>query len=281
MNEQYGTLSNLCLSLILVLMMSGGVLAEETSESAEAAKSEAPEAVKSEATWVLSEAGKAVGKERMKRVLSSKKKRYTSIEVLYDKESKRARVTSFQERDADNTLRKYFRKKDVRLGKGVRAFRRGVGIRIVGVNQKMEPVEIPKASEHHVWDPTMLSGLALWLELASRANEVSFKVLDIAQRASVTARLVPEGTATLGDPEGQAAQVNCWKAWAGGAEVATMCGDGAGTLVSVKAGRRALLLDAWTWKVPEPKPSEPDNANEDASASTQGDAKETETGVGP
>ena len=66
----------------------------------------------------MSEADKVVGKERMKRVLSVKKKRYTSIEVLFDKALDRNRVTSFQERDADSTLRKYFRKEDVRLGKG-------------------------------------------------------------------------------------------------------------------------------------------------------------------
>ena len=254
-------------------MMSGVTLAED--------KAEEPQAVKSEATWVLSEAAKVVGNERMKRVLSVKKKRYTSIELLFEKELKRNRVTSFQERDADNTLRKYFRKEDVRLGKGVRAFRRGVGIRMVGVNQKMEPVEIPKASEHHVWDPTMLSGLALWLELASLSNEVSFKVLDISQRASVTARLVPEGTLSVGDPEGKAATLNCWKAWAGGAEVATICGEGAGTLVSVKAGRRALLLEGWTWKIPEPKKEDSEGEGPDAANGSESDGQDAETGVGP
>ena len=121
----------------------------------------------------------------------------------------------------------------------------------------MEPVEIPKASEHHVWDPTMLSGLALWLELASLSNEVSFKVLDIAQRSSVTARMVPEGNTIVGDPEGKAAQLNCWKAWAGGAEVATICGDGAKNLVSVKPAGALCYLSHGHGRSLNPKKRSP------------------------
>ena len=262
---------------MIIISLAGPVMAESTAKD-EAPK---PEAVKSEAVWVTSEAGAVTGVERMKRVLSSKKKQYTSIEVVPEKVKESPRVTSFQERDADGTLRKYMRKTDVRLGKGVRAFRRGVGIRIAGINQKFEAVEIPKASEHHIWDPTMLSGLALWLQMASRAGEVSFKVLDIPQRASVTARLAPTTGATVGDPDGKAASLFCWKAWAGGAEVATLCGDGAGTLISIKAGRRGLLLENWTWTVPEPKPVDEADAGSSGDGASEADGGAEETGVGP
>lgn len=259
--------------LVAVLTLCAPAMAEE-----EAPK---PEAVKSEEAWVLSEAGARVGVERMKRVLSVKRKRYSSIEITYDEGKKRARMTSHQARDADGTLRKYQTKEVVRLGKGIRAWRIGVGIRIAGVNQKFEPVEIPKASEHHIWDKDMLSGLALWLEQASRSGEVSFKVIDVAQRASVTARLVPEQGVTLGDAEGQAAQLNCWKAWAGGAEVASLCADEAKKLISVKAGRRSLLAEGWTWKVPKPTPEEAPDAGAAGSSASESDAGSEEPGVGP
>ena len=241
----------------------------------------APEAVKTEYVWTATEAGKAVGIERLKGVVSPTKKRYISTEVVPDEGQEGVRVTAFHERDPDGSLRKYFRKEDVRLGKGLRAFRRGVGIRMVGVNQKgMKPVEIPKASEHHVWDPTMLSGLAVWLELSQPATEVSFKVLEMKDRTSVTGRLTPVEAMTVGDPNGQAATLRCWKAWAGGAEIATLCGDGAGVMVGLKAGRRTLLLKDWTWKVPPPKPPEPvDSA--DAGGSEAEDAGSEEPGVGP
>ena len=96
-----------------------------------------------------------------------------------------------------------------------------------------------------------------------------------------TARLAPVEKATVGDPDGKAATLSCWKAWAGGAEVATLCGDGAGVLVSVKAGRRALLLKGWTWEVPKPEPVvETEAGAEDAKLKESGEPKE-ETGVGP
>lgn len=269
MNEQSRTL----LTALLIAMLAWPAMAEEEPA--------APQAVKSEATWVLSEAGKRVGVEKMKRVLSVKRKRYSSIEITFDEAQKRPKLTSHHARDADGTLRKYQTKEVVRLGKGIRAFRRGVGIRIAGVNQKFEPVEIPKASEHHIWDGTMLSGLSLWLELASRSGEVSFKVIDVAQRSSVTARLVPEGPSVVGDPDGKAATLACWKAWAGGAEVASICGDGAGNLISVKAGRRTLLLEGWTWKVPEPKVEDAADAGSADGVESGADAGGEETGVGP
>ena len=241
----------------------------------------APEAIKTEFVWVATEAGKQVGIERMKGVVSPKKKRYISTEVVPDKGQEGVHVTAFHERDPDGSLRKYFRKNKVRLGKGIRAFRRGVGIRIVGINQKtMEPVEIPKASEHHVWDPAVLGGLAVWLELAQAGSEVSFKVLDMAQRTSVTARMAPVKSATVGDPGGQAATLSCWKAWAGGAEIATLCRDGGGVMISLKAGRRALLLEDWTWEVPAPKPEEV-TGSADAGAAGSNDAGTEEPGVGP
>lgn len=252
-----------------------------TTAHAEEEEAPKPEAVKTEFVWVASEAGAEIGIERMKGVLSPTGKRYISVEVVPKKELKGVRVTSFHERDPDGTLRKYFRKDDVRLGKGIRAFRRGVGIRMVGINQKkMEPVEVPKASEHHVWDPTMLSGLAVWLEMASSAGEVSFKVMDMSQRASVTARLAPIEAATVGDPDGKAATLRCWKAWSGGAEIANLCSDGAGTMVSLKAGRRALLLEGWTWKVPVAVPEDAD-ASKDAGGANESDATPEEPGVGP
>ena len=261
------------ISILIVLSLGLPAWAEDEAP--------APEAVKTEYTWTASEAGSVVGIERLKGVLSVKRKRYTSIEVVPDKAQKSPRVTSFHERDADGTLRKYFRKQDVRLGKGIRAFRRGVGIRIVGINQKLEAVEIPKASEHHIWDPSMLSGLRLWLELASRSGEVSFKVLDIDQRASVTARVAPSQGITVGDPEGKATKLDCWNTWAGGAEVATICGDGAGTLVGVKAGRRALLLKDWTWDVPKPTIEVGTPGQADSVSSAGSDAGGEEPGVGP
>lgn len=260
------------IAAIVMMATSPGVLAADEAP--------APKAVKTEYVWISSEAGKPVGIERMKGVLSPKQKRYTSIEVVPDKGQKGVRVMSFHERDADGTLRKYFRKEDVRMGKGIRAFRRGVGIRIVGLNQKMKAVEIPKASELQIWDPGMLSGLALWLELASGAGEISFKVLDISQRTAVTARLAPVTSATVGDPEGKAATLSCWKIWAGGAEIATTCTDGAGTLVSVKAGRVALLLKDWTWSVPVVDPAEADALGDAGATEAGGDTTE-EPGVGP
>jgi hypothetical protein len=269
------------ISAMIILSLTSPAMAEDPAANAAGEETPKPVAVKSESVWVMSEAGAVTGIERMKRVLSSKKKRYASIEVVPEKAQKSPRVTSFQERDADGTLRKYTRQTDIRKGKGVRAFRRGVGIRIAGINQSFEAVEIPKANEHQIWDPSMLSGLALWLEMASRAGEISFKVIDIPQRASVTARLAPTTGATVGDPEGKAASLFCWKAWAGGAEVATLCGDGAGTLISVKAGRRALLLEGWTWTVPEPKPIESPDAGDGVTAESESDTSGEETGVGP
>ena len=190
-----------------VLTASAPALAEEEATPA-------PKAVKTEYTWVASEAGEPIGIERTKGVVSTAKKRFLSSEFVPGEGHTAKRRTTVHWRDPDGTLRKYFRKIEVRLGKGVRAFRRGVGIRIVGVNQKhMEPVEIPKASEHHVWDPSMLSGLAVWLELASTAGETSFKVLDMDQRTSVTARLVPVESVIVGDPAGKPATLGCWKAW--------------------------------------------------------------------
>ena len=271
MNEQCRTWVAMA-AMVATLGVSHGAWAEE-------GEAPAPQAVKTEFTWVASEAGKPVGVERMKGVISPTKKRFVSIEVVPDKERKADRVTSVHWRDADGTLRKYSRKVQVRLGKELRAFRRGVGIRIVGKNQKLEPVEIPKASEHHVWDPQMLSGLAMWLELGNPNGETSFKVIDMGQRASVTARLVPVEAATVGDPSGQAATLRCWKAWAGGAEVATICDDGAGVLVSVEAGRRTLLMKDWTWTVPEVLPT-PKTDAEGAPATEKGEAVE-EPGVGP
>ena len=276
MTEQYRRPLT-CICALMILSLTNPAMAENAAGE-DAPK---PEAVKSESVWVTSEAGAVTGVERMKRVLSSKKKQYTSIEVVPDKEQKSPRITSFQERDPDATLRKYMRKTNVRKGKGIRAFRRGVGIRIAGINQKFEAVEIPKASEHHIWDPSMLSGLALWLEMASRAGEISFKVIDIPQRASVTARLAPTTGATVGDPDGKAASLFCWKAWAGGAEVATLCGDGAGTLISLKAGRRGLLLENWTWAVPEPKPIDEADAGDGGAGASESDSSGEETGVGP
>ncbi|MEC9071298.1 MAG: hypothetical protein VX938_02925, partial [Myxococcota bacterium] len=77
-----------------------------------------------------------------------------------------------------------------------------------------------------------------------------------------------------------AAPLSCWKAWAGGAEIATLCGDGAGTMVSLKAGRRSLLLKDWTWKVPV-APTEDAAANADAGSAGSDDATTEEPGVGP
>ncbi len=274
MNEQCRTHVG-WVAAVIVLSISAPALAEGD-------EAPQPEAIKTEFIWVASEAGKTVGTERLKGVISPTKKRFLSTEVTPDKGQDAKRITGVHWRDPDGTLRKYFRKVEVRLGKGIRAFRRGVGIRIVGINQKLEPVEIPKASEHHIWDPAILAGLAVWLENASTAGETSFKVLDIAQRSSVTARMVPVETMTVGDPDGKAAVLNCWKAWAGGAEVATLCGDGAGILVSVKAGRRSLLLKDWTWAVPLPKPVEPLQDGADASGSSADAGKSgEETGVGP
>ena len=269
------------ISALFILSLTSPAWAEDPPADGASEEAAPPQAVKSESVWVTSEAGSVTGTERMKQVLSIKRKHYTSIEVLPNKDQKSARVTSFHERDADGTLRKYMRKKQVRKGPGIRAFRRGVGIKIAGFNQKFEPVDIPKASEHHIWDTSMLSGLALWHKMASRSGEISFKVIDIAQRASVTARLAPTSGVTVGDPDGKAANLFCWKAWAGGAEVATMCGDGGGSLISIKAGRRGLLLENWTWEVPKPKPVEEADAGSDAAEEPEADAAGEASGIGP
>ncbi len=240
--------------IALVVLALGFYHADAASaQDAPAAADEALiEPIKTEHQYDLTEAGKHIAVERVKTVLSPKRKRYISIDRVPDEGRSDLRVTAFHERDADGTLRKYARKEKVRKGKGIRAFRRGVGIRIVGLNQKLEPVEIPKASEHQVWDPGFLAGLALWLEQGSKTTEVSFKALDMSSRVSQTARLQPAEGLTVGGADGQAVTLTCWKAWSGGAEIATACVEQEGVMVAVKAGKRALLMQGWTWQVPPP-----------------------------
>ena len=126
--------------IALVVLALGFYHADAASaQDAPAAADEALiEPIKTEHQYDLTEAGKHIAVERVKTVLSPKRKRYISIDRVPDEGRSDLRVTAFHERDADGTLRKYARKEKVRKGKGIRAFRRGVGIRIVGLNQKLE-----------------------------------------------------------------------------------------------------------------------------------------------
>ena len=216
-----------------------------------------PENFRLEMSWQLTTDGTPAGTEEATFVESASSKTV----FLSGKKQPPAKdaplLVTHTQRDPDATLRKYRRHKKVRKGCGVHAFRKGDGIRIVGVNAKFPAVELPSSASASVWDPEVWHPLVVWVRSGILVDQARLNVLDVETRSLRSITVLRAGERTLSDASGAAATVARWRLQGleDGGDVELFVTSG--RLRGVKLGSRAMLEKGWAWKAPVVEPVEP------------------------
>jgi hypothetical protein len=219
------------------------------------AEDDPPENFRLEMSWELTADGAASGTEEATYVESAT----TKVVFFSGKKQSSSKdaplLVTHTQRDADGSLRKYRRHKKVRKGSGVHAFRKADGIRIVGVNAKFTPVELPAATDALVWDPSVWHPLVLWVRSGVLSDQARVNVLDVETRSLRTITIQRAGARTLSNASGAAVQVERWRlqGLVDGGDVEIFVTSG--RLRGVKQGVNAMLEKGWSWKAPEPSPA--------------------------
>lgn len=245
---------------LLTLGLLATLAAAPTAARASAAK--APPDVRLGAKWVVRLGDAELGVETFKLVAKADGRSFASGKFRPDAEDAAPYVYMLW-RGAEGRLTKYQRLEDRRLGPGVKAFRRGDTLRIVGLkDKKRPPAELP-ATGRVVWDVKLFGTFWDWLpKLKTAAAEVSLSVLDVDASAERVARCVRQPTVTLTNRKGAAAEITPWTVAGLGVQGLTLYLDARGRLVGARAGQRTVLLDGWRWTPPPVEP--PDAGSTDA-----------------
>ncbi len=222
------------------------------------AHAEGGENQKWEREWTATApAGKSLGVERLKVVLSASGTRFASGEVV-PRGKKAVRTTTHLQRDA-NGLHKYRRVRDERKGKGVFAFRKGAIIRVVPVNDNTKASELG-SPQLLVWDAAALHVLEAWTKRLSAVTErTELPFLDVPGRTVGKAAATPSAEVTLYDAKAEEAKAVRVLVIEGlGPDPVRAYLTGARQLIGVETADRKLLLNHWRWEVPaapEPEPA--------------------------
>ncbi len=216
---------------------------------ADAAQPKDPPDQRLGAKWVVRQGDAELGVETFKLVVKPDGRRFASGKFRPDAEGSAPFVYMLW-RGSEGRLTKYQRLEDRRLGPGVKAFRRGDTVRIVGLKDKKRPaVELP-ATPRVIWDVKLFGTFWDWLPKLRGAAEVSVPVLDVDAGAERVARCARQPTVTLTNRKGAAAEITPWTVAGLGVEGLTLYVDAHNRLVGARAGTRSVLLDGWRWTPP-------------------------------
>ncbi|MGM0577064.1 MAG: hypothetical protein ACQEXJ_15165 [Myxococcota bacterium] len=200
-----------------------------------------------EYAWTRTHAGEVVGEEKAKQV-RTERARYLSGEVAPAAEDE-ARLLTHAQQTPTGELFKYWRKKDVRQGPELRAFRRDDLLRIVGIHMEREPAEIPGGPTRALWDPEAWHSIATWLHRLEgpEGAEVPVPWVDVQRATTGTARAVRETGRRAMDADGGEHPLHVWRVEGLLPGVMRIYVDAEGRLVGAEGGETGLLRAGWTW----------------------------------
>ena len=153
-------------------------------------------------TWTVSVNDQDGGTEWRRVVQGATGKRYAS--GMVQPQGKKAIATATHlERDEKGYATKYRRKQQVRLGRGVFAFRSSGSLRIKGLNQSFPMAELEGAARHLIWDAKAWHTLADWApKLGASQEPVDLRYVDMARRTMGKVTAGPGEPLALTDPDG-------------------------------------------------------------------------------
>ncbi len=218
-----------------------------------------------EVKWSVTIDGRPAGAETLKTVNSTTGRLFASG-VVEPKSKDGVRIITHQQRDPGGIFKKYRREEKVRLGKGIFAFRKNKSAdRIVGLNQKLEPLELAPIGEGPVWDRRAWHTLALWGGSLTGSEGLELTYLDIAERARRQALATPGDSREITNPKKERVSLQMWTLKGLGPEVITTGWLEGAHLVYISNGARELMKEGFSWEPPPPPPPpEPEPAPEEA-----------------
>ncbi len=224
-----------------------------------------------EVKWSATIDGKPAGAETLKTVNSTTGRLFASG-VVEPQSKDGVRIITHQQRDPGGVFKKYRREEKVRLGKGIFAFRKNKSAdRIVGLNQKLEPLELAPIGEGPVWDRRAWHTLALWGGSLAGSEGIELTYLDIAERARRQVQATPGASREITNPKKERVSLQMWTLKGLGPEVITTGWLEGAHLVYISDGARELMKDGFSWEPPPPPPPpEPEPEPEDAAETQAG-----------
>ena len=230
-------------SMTLVLLLFG------LSLHSQAAKKKAKPA---EIRWRVTVEGKQAGVETLKRVDSSSGRVFASGTVEPKGKSAIQTITH-QQRDPGGIFKKYRREEKARLGKGVFAFRKNKSAdRLVGLNQKLEPLELAPIGEGPVWDRVAWHTLALWSAHLQGDGRIEMAYLDIAERTRKQAVATPASEREITTPEKERVGLRVWTLKGLMPSAITTAWHPKRGLIFASDGARELMREGFSWEPPPP-----------------------------
>jgi len=267
------------LGLVTLGLASLAILWALPSPARAAQAKEAPD-VRLGAKWVVRQGDTELGVETFKLVVKPDGRSFASGRFQPDAEDSPPFIYMLW-RGPEGRLTKYQRLEDRRLGPGVKAFRRGETVRIVGLkDKKRAPVELP-ASRRAVWDVKLFGTFWDWLPRLRDKAEASVPVLDVDAGVERTARCVRQPTVTLTNRKGAPAEITPWTVAGLGVQGLTLYLDARGRLVGARAGQRSVLLDGWRWTPPPMESADAGAASAADAGQAPADAGAGANDVGP
>jgi hypothetical protein len=207
-----------------------------------------------EAKWRSTVDGKSAGLETLKTVNSSSGRLFASG-IVEPKGKDGIRTITHQQRDPGGIFKKYRREEKVRLGKGIFAFRKNKSCdRIVGLNQKLEPLELAPIGVGPVWDSRAWHTLALWSTSLNGSEELEMAYLDISRRERGKVTATPVASREITSPSKERVSLKLWKLKGLESATITTAWLPDGRLVFASNGSRELMREGFTWEPPPPPP---------------------------
>ncbi|PIE17262.1 MAG: hypothetical protein CSA66_06270 [Proteobacteria bacterium] len=225
-------------------------------------------------TWTITEGAEAVGTETLRLVQSDSGALFASGEHKVNRGKHKSHLKVFLQRAPDGTIAKYRRVTAGRKGKGLFAFARNGGLRIVGVKTGKKARDFSDALSRYAWDPEVWNHLAvaaLRLDPAKARVEVAY--FDVAAATKGKAIFVRQDVTKVTTKGDKLVEVVPWALQAGpGAPLTVYVSkDKRRKLVGVAGAHRKMLIKGWTWEKGAPAVEEPDS-DEPQGDEARGDA---------
>lgn len=226
-----------------------------------------------EAKWRSTVDGKPAGLETLKTVNSSTGRLFASGTVE-PKAKGGIRTITHQQRDPGGIFKKYRREEKVRLGKGIFAFRKNKSCdRIVGLNQRLEPLELAPIGTGPVWDSEAWHTLALWSASLSGSEVIEVPFLDVSRRERGTVTATPGAGREITNPNKERVSLTVWKLQGLDSAPMTTAWLPDGRLVFASNQSREIMREGFTWEPPPPPPPPPDPEPESDGAESAQEAQ--------
>ncbi|MEC9070880.1 MAG: hypothetical protein VX938_00815 [Myxococcota bacterium] len=234
--------------------------------------------------WSVTISEADAGQETLRVIRTDSGKHYASGTVR-GAGKKSVVIGTHQERGPEGSLNKYRRKEQVRLGKGLFAFRSSASVRIKAVNQSFSMAELEGAARHLLWDPRAWHTLAHWAPRLSGAktDSLDLRFFDVDNRQMGKATATRHDSVQMINNKGETRTLTIWllnglsRPGGGGPSGPWYLGiTSRGALAQVRHSGRQLLREGWSPHVvaPEPPPEEEPADDEGANKPAEDAAKD-------